>query len=419
MLKYLKINNFYSYQDDVEINLESSLYWKLKSNVFQIWKNTLMKNMLIYWANASGKTNILKAITIIHNFTLNIGPRIITTPFLLDENSKNQPTLLEVWFFVDEKEYCYNFELFNGIVLSESLKEIKTNTELNLFIRNKNNIKFENDLVSFQGQIEDKVKETTSLLWILDQFNWKLNKKPILSFFKKIGVLWTGVFTPDETVKLLNLNESEKNKVLAIEFLKCADIDICDIRLIKENRNIVQFDFVKKSLVEWVEEWYRVEIWHKKENWEIEYFSLLWWQESTWTVKLFWMLWRILTAILNEWVLFIDEIENSLHPNIMKKIFELINSNLWKKYQFIFTTHSVEFMDLKMFKKEQIWIVEKKHKTKSSNFYTLYDFMDLRSEKNIQKMYKLWILWWVPNPTDFSILFNDIDIDLWVKEDQI
>lgn len=416
MLKYLKIKNFFSYKEETKINFESSNYWKLKDNVFSVWKTVLMKNMLIYWANASWKTNILKAIVIIHNFALNkTNTPVITTPFLLDTDSKDKSSSFEIWFFVDNKEYLYAFELLNWIVVLEVLKEIKWKNYL--FKRDKNKIKFENELSNFSWQIEDKVKETTSLLWILDQFNWKLNWKPILHFFKNLGSMWSGVFTPDETIKLLKLNKSERNKDFVLEFLRCADIDICDIQIKKENRNIVQFDFAKKNIVESTEEWYRIEVWHKKENWDIEYFNLLWWQESTWTVKLFWMLWRIITTIINGWVLFVDEIENSLHPHIIKKIFDLINSNLWKNYQFIFITHNVELMNLRNFKKEQIWITEKSSLTKESKFYTLYDFEDLRSENDIRKLYNLWTLWWTPNTTDFSILFNDIDLDLWVKED--
>ncbi len=410
MLKYLKIRNFLSYKE-TEMFFESTKYWNLKDNVFSIWKTTLMKSMLIYWANASWKSNILKAIVIIHLFTLNkTNSPVITTPFMLDNDSKNKPSYFEIWFFIDNKEYLYSFELLNWVVISETLKEVKWKSDY-LFIRDKNEIKFEWELYNFSWQIEDKVKETTSLLWILDQFNWKLNWKPILHFFENLWSLWS-MFSPDETVNLLKLNESkesEKNKELVLEFLRCADIDICDLQIKKENKNIVQFDFMKKSIIEWVEEWYKIEIWHKKENWEIEYFNLLWWQESTWTIKLFWMLWRIIINILNWWVLFIDEIENSLHPHIIKKIFELINSNLWKKYQFIFTTHNVELMNLRNFKKEQIWIV-KKNKDKSSDFYTLYDFDDLRSENDVQKLYNNWAFWWIPNTTDFSILFKNFKL---------
>jgi len=127
-------------------------------------------------------------------------------------------------------------------------------------------------------------------------------------------------------------------------------------------------------------------------------------------------LWPIIDSIINEKILFVDEIEINLHPHILQKLFNLIHTNINKKYQFIFTTHNVELMNLSVFKKEQIWII-KKDKDNISSFYTLYDFNDikLRSENDIRKLYNQWILWWVPDVRDFSILLNDI-IKLWEKK---
>lgn len=410
MLKYIKIMNFLSFKEETEINFESSNYWWKKNNVFSIWKNVLLKSMLIYWANASWKSNILKSVVTIHNFVLNKTNPTIVTPFLLDIDYKNKPSYFEICFFIDNKEYVYIFEIFWWIVIIEKLYEKKWDKKLNLFIREKQNIKFENELKYFSWQLEDKVKETTSLLWILDQFNWKLNWKPILYFFNKLNSLWS-VYSPDETISLLKLYESEKNKQFVLEFLKCADINICEIQIKKETRNVLQFDFAKKSIVEWLEEWYRIDLWHKV-RWsnEKEYFSLLWWEESTWTQKLFWILWRIVTTILNEWVLFFDEIESNLHPHIVKNIFNLLNSDLWKKYQFIFTSHNIELMNLRDFKKEQIWIIKKTKENNFSELYTLYDFEDLRSENDVQKYYNNWAFWWIPNTADFSTLFKSFKL---------
>nr|MBR6100154.1 ATP-binding protein [bacterium] len=54
----------------------------------------------------------------------------------------------------------------------------------------------------------------------------------------------------------------------------------------------------------------------------------------------------ILDTILNEKILFIDEVESNLHIHILRNVFNLIHSNLERKYQFICTTHSTELMDL-------------------------------------------------------------------------
>ncbi len=407
MLKYIKVKNFLSFKDETEINFESSNYWNLKNNVFSIesyWKKTtLEKSMIIYWANASWKTNILKAIVVITNFVMK--RTFYISPFLFDENTKDWSSFFEISFFIDNKEYIYNFELLKKIVKSENLYEIKwKNKKITLFSRKNQNIKFENWFSNHSNLLEDKVRENVSVLWILDQFNWKLNNKPILYFFSKLVSLWRD-FDGIETVNLLKLNDNDEYKNLAIEFLKCADINIYDIRIEEQKLQVINLG-PNEGGINFIPPEPIIRFWHKI-NWtdELEYLPFL--QESDWTKKLFWILWRILVNIKEEWVLCFDEIEMNLHPHIVKNLFNLIHSDLWKKYQFIFTTHNLELMNLKEFKKEQIGIIEKSE-SGSTKFYTLYDFEDLRSENDIKKLYNLWSLWWVPILRDFSSLIKQM-----------
>ena len=104
MLKYIKIKNFLSFNEETEINFESNNYWNLKWNVFSVWKNVLMKSCIIYWANASWKTNILRAINFIKNIALfshETNFNANTTPFLLNSNWSNSPSFFEICFFID------------------------------------------------------------------------------------------------------------------------------------------------------------------------------------------------------------------------------------------------------------------------------------------------------------------------------
>ena len=76
MLKYIKVKNFLSFKDETVISFESDNRGKKKDNVFKEKNTALNKALLIYGANASGKTNILKVITFIqfialHSATLN------------------------------------------------------------------------------------------------------------------------------------------------------------------------------------------------------------------------------------------------------------------------------------------------------------------------------------------------------------
>jgi AAA15 family ATPase/GTPase len=416
MIKSISIRNFLSFKELTDISFESSNYWLKKDNVFNIdisssKKTTLMKSMVIYWANASWKSNILRALVVIKAFAMR--SNFSYTPFLLDDTNRKKTSFFEICFFVWDKQYKYNFELLGPQVISENLFEIKNSDELILFKRQEQDIKVDNEFIKYKWQLEDKVKNNASFIWVLDQFNWKLNNKSILHFFDSLNSLWSG-YNGEQTIDLLKLTENEDNKKFALEFLKCSDIDICDIRIQETMWKVIDLNMEKEDVKFSQSKSLQIELGHSiKWTNNIEYFPLQ--IESQWTQKLFWILWMVITTIINEWILCFDEIENNLHPHIVKNLLKLIHSDLWKRYQFIFTSHSLELMNLKEFKKEQIWITEK-NRDGATTFYSLYDFEDIRSENDIQKLYNLWALGWIPLTRDFSSLLKEAK--LWgVKKD--
>ncbi len=424
MLKYIRVKNFLSFKEDTTINFESSNYGWKQENVFNIkslWKKTTFeKSMIIYWANASWKTNIIKIMSLIKFIALSTDWDelwFILSPFLLDIESKTKPSFFEICFFVNNKQYIFNFEIFNEKILTENLIEIKTKWKINLYERKGQEIIYDRSFTSEFKKWYEKVKEDISFFAVLSHWNWKLNKQPIDSFFKKINIILENNIWPEITIWLFDLLKSKENKNIIIEFLKCADINIEDLRITKKPLSDNLLEFLNEKFIEKYkkETLLSIEFWHKINNSDkIEFFPIE--RESDWTQKLFYILWPIIDSIINEKILFVDEIEINLHPHILQKLFNLIHTNINKKYQFIFTTHNVELMNLSVFKKEQIWII-KKDKDNISSFYTLYDFNDikLRSENDIRKLYNQWILWWVPDVRDFSILLNDI-IKLWEKK---
>lgn len=415
MLKYIKIKNFLSFREETEINFESNKYGNKKRNVFSIWKTTLQKSMLIYWANASGKTNILKALDFIQDFALYSDKKDFleeTTPFLLDNNSRNEPSCFEICFFIDDKEYIYNFELLKTEVITENLLELKNSKIETLFSRKKLEIKawkwFEKELKKWK----EKVRPDSSVIAVLSQWNGKLWNKPIDYFFRNFNIILSDI-PVNFSAKLLELTNNERHKNFVIEFLKSADINIDDIKITKENLPKELLERLKDAPKEFINDLEtKIEFWHKNyETGEIVYFNIK--NESDGTQKLFKILWPIVDTILSEWILVIDEIETNLHLHILQNIFKLIHSEKFnKKYQFIFTTHNIELMDLSMFKKEQIWLT-KKDKSGNTTFETLYDY-NIRSENDVKRMYNNWAFWAIPNIKDFSILLQNFK--LWEEK---
>ena len=107
-------------------------------------------------------------------------------------------------------------------------------------------------------------------------------------------------------------------------------------------------------------------------------------EESSGTKKLFYIMLSILDIIKNDKIFLIDEIGESLHPEIIDYIFNLFKAS--NKAQLICTTHNTSFLDLKKFRKDQIYFVNK-NEAASSDLYSLYDFTDFRETMDLEKAY--------------------------------
>lgn len=431
MLKYIKVRNFLSFKEETEINFESNFYWNLKDNAFSVWwkeskKTVLMKNMLIYWANASGKSNLIKAVDFIRWFALSSKKRYFFSwkllPFRLDIKSKETPSFFEIWMYINESEYTYCFEILEKNVISEKLtKSTYINKEIReeiIFERDADNIKPGINFTEELKKWEWKIKSTSSVISVLSEWNWQLEWEDIWNHFRKINVLSLNDSTEKFSGKMIKGSKNVKD--FFVKFLQYADIGIQDIKiwekstpsaLVEALENSTLSDERKELIIE--AESMKIEFWHfiKWKN-ELEFFDIS--EESDGTRKVFEILGPIIEAIFNEEILFIDEVENKLHLHILQELIKFINSDIqWKKYQLFFTTHNVSLMDLNVLKSEQIWIVDKS-KEWCSEFYTLYDFDEVRTGRDIQKYFNAGAYWWIPHVGDFSELLSNLD--LWVDQ---
>jgi AAA15 family ATPase/GTPase len=107
-------------------------------------------------------------------------------------------------------------------------------------------------------------------------------------------------------------------------------------------------------------------------------------EESQGTIKLFFIMLTILDVVKNNKVLLIDEIEDSLHPKNIEYIFNIFRTG--DKAQLICTTHNTRFLDLKKFRKDQIFFTNKKVDG-STDLYSLYDYSDFRDTMDLEKAY--------------------------------
>jgi len=414
MLINFSIQNFGSIKDKQTMSFEASKFKHL-DDYYIIETNglRLLKIGLIYGANASGKTTILKALDFLRDLVLK--PKIQKTetldfePFLFDKNTPKQNTIFEIEFIQNNVQYFYVIELNKNAIVREELY-VKNSYKSNVFKRD-TNFEYELSSITFGNKISlDKLEKKsleTNTLWNNTVFggfsktNLKINElKEVVDWFKA----YLNDYISPKT-DLVALFERKKLTDLlfqqdVIETIKKADFNISGI-------SNMQFQFAQifSKSNPYIDAKDYIEFEHnvKSVNYKLKYSN-----ESQGTQK-YWGLAGFLHLLINQTnILSIDELESSLHPDLFQHFLLsfLVNS---KHSQLLATTHNREILNNKdIFRNDAIWITDKSNADSATELYSLADFDTsiIRDTSNIYNAYKIGKLGGVPNLGDYYIETN-------------
>jgi len=426
IIQEFSFGNFRSFKDIQTLNLASA---KIKSKYETIDKNNLiidskykdvsfLKSKAIYGANASGKSNIVKAfvafIRIIKQSVKDEEILDIVEPFRLSTETEKEPSFFQLIFWVDNIRYRYGFELDEKKIFAEWLYSKSGERELPFFIRDnqeiikidKTNFSEGNKLVSLFDENANKneiFRENSLFLSSISSLGFgKLSKElvdNIASIFVINGLGHRGLYP--HAGELLN---DEKRKKYIIDFLKYGDTGIEDIGAFdvssdSENKNDSETE-KKKRLVFSTRKKYN-------ENLEINgdepfLFNMM---ESEGTLKLFELSPFVFEALKENRPLIIDEFDARFHPLLTKKIIELFNSKQNSSSQIIFITHDTNLLSADFLRRDQIEFVEK-DKYGASHLYSLVQFKGIRNTASFEKDYINGKYGAIPFLGDFRKLLN-------------
>lgn len=398
MIIDISIENFLSIREKVVLSLEASSGSKslFKNMIKGPNHDNLLKSIAVYGANASGKTNVVKAILfmysmVINSHTHNVGNRINRIPFKLDATSEKKPSKFEINFIMNGVTYKYGFSFDNEKIINEYLYYTPKGRKALIFKR-KNTTKFTFTIdKTKQEQIKNQTLENTLYLSRAAQLKYE-RVMEVYKFFKE-DIIIQNKYSPqwaNYTITQIYENPRIKRKIL--EILKAADFGgIEDIKIKKERRPVKQImleigkEILSKKDSE--DDFYDVKICHRKKTSDgreiIIDFDID--EESEGTKKTFVMLGPILDILERGKILIIDELESSLHPEIAKLLIKLFNTKNNKNSQLIFTTHNTNLLDNKLFRRDQIYFTSKKP-NESTKMSSLLDFK-LRQEADFERAY--------------------------------
>ena len=436
MLDYFKIKNFKSILDE-KINFTTTKrlpngYLEEESEEIYVLKNKEGKKYIpinAFWgANASGKTNIIKAINVFKNIAtgqINLENAFFPNKLL----DKQENTIFELKTNIDNQDYKYSIEYNNIEIVNEKL----TFKDILLFEISKNekdfkNIESKNESFFNEKYLSDFFDKTcikndkqiiTFLSKSLKEFP-NLNQK-MVKFFnflsKQLRIFPTNELPVGLAVDLLSNGNDDENLQKAfdriVEVLKNLDLSISKMEFNREKKELQEnidlseyrnFDSVGISVKEKILKIDAMTSYHKNLSNRLIPFKFRQ-DESQGTQILFGLIGAILKAFDDGAVLVIDELERSLHPLIFISIIKMFKNKYWNtnKTQLIFSTHNTDILDDCILRTTEINIVEKTLKngtkiTNLDNFKNEVDGKKVRNVANFRKQYLSGIYGGIPFP---------------------
>lgn len=390
MIINFTVGNYRSFKDKKVLSMEATAIKELNESVIERDGYRLLPSAVIYGANSSGKSNLLKAIGVFTKI-INSSSKMSSTdkleiaPFLLNKESTQEPSYFEIELLMDNQTYTYGFTADNLKVYEEWLyvKEGKTKKEKCLFVRTEEGIGIADEYNEGKG-LEEKVRDNGLFLSTVDSFNGEIAKKII---HKISGIFVISGINHDFLSVFTNGMCNNKDPELSFqqeiqEFLNSMNVGFSRFELPEDEKLAKE---VKAYTI------------HNLYNEQGEVigetrFSMRE-HESSGTNKLFDLAALVIGQLELGNLLVVDELDSKLHPLLTQHIIKLFNDPKTnpKGAQLIFATHDTNLLNVKTFRRDQIWFTEKDN-SEATDLYSLAEFREpegnkIRKDRSFEKDY--------------------------------
>ena len=418
MILNFSIENWMSFRNPVSFSMIASRERQHGDRISKInkYKTRLLPISAIYGGNASGKTNLFKALNFARDLIVK-GTQpdslIPIKPFSLDDNLKKNPSRFVFELLIENTIFEFSFTVNQKAVIEEKLVHISSTSEKVMYHRLNNEPNFEKSLkknkfldFAFKGTRDNQLFLTNSVSQKIDIFrpiyDWFKNSlkfvapdtrfasfeqfidedHPLYSTLNDMLILLdTGIIhLGGENISFENISFPEFLKTIIQEEVKEGKT----IRIVSETANdrfIIsrkKGELICKKLVAF----------HHKTDGTKTKFDIK--NESDGSQRIIDLLpaFLELSATNSNSVFIIDELDRSLHTLLTKQLLEIYLDNCSEKSrsQLIFTTHDAFLMDQNIFRRDEMWVTERNH-SGISNLISFSEYKDVRYDKDIRKSY--------------------------------
>ena len=396
MLIEFRVKNFRSLRDEQTLSLVADKDKSLQeSNTMPSGIKaapTLLRSMVIFGPNAGGKSNLIKALQFMRAVVaesasvMQPGQTFHTQSFRFEGTSVAQPTEFDVSFVLDGIRYQFGFALTAQRITREYLLVYKAFKPQLWFERyfdeesGKDLYDFGTGLKGPKSVWEGATRPNALFLSMAVQLNSE-QLQPVFAWFVNQLAIFNEITPLGQHFSIEMLRKPEGKRAIC-DFLTSADISISEIEVVtrKVSGQAVHFDMAaEKTEVRNEEQEVHELLFHHVTDHGEAVFSLG--DESMGTRNLLFLTGPVLEILDKGMVLVVDELGSSLHPLLVRRLVELFQNSRFNKKgaQLIFTSHDTSLLDQDLFRRDQIWFVEK-DRDQASKLYPLSDFSPRKNE---------------------------------------
>lgn len=373
MLIELTVKNYRSFKSEQRLSLVASKDKSLAGSLIKLdSKTSVFSTVALMGANGSGKSNVLHALYLINNMLLGEASQLgkdDPLPYEPYAYSK-EPTFLEIVYSYQGIRYCYGFSFDAHKVYQEYLYHWPNGREALIFARGEEGYEFREN-VKEQSALALRTPDNRLYLSAANLWNLAQTQAALEFFSDGISFLLSLEMGMSKTLKALKDNAELKDRILIM--MKAADLGITDLSVDEGLDGKVKITTTHSCL---------------DDKGKIASFNLSLEQESLGVKKFFADIGALLECLDNGSVLVIDDLDDNRH-HLLSKLFidifqdEKLNPN---GAQLVFTSHDALLLDLKLLRRDQIYLIDKDEESQASSLRTLMSFSPRKGE-NVLKGY--------------------------------
>lgn len=408
MILEYSITNTFSIKETQTISFEAdeTIEDGTCDHILECCGKKILKLACIYGPNASGKTKIAEALDfyinfIVHSFLkMDSGETTGFEPFAFDPDTKRQPGEFRIVFFAKDVlsenliRYEYSLQLNKESVVLEELYYAPKGQKRLVFSRSQDKtIKWGSSITGPKSSVEKILPLNCSVISTGARVGMSICNRVYTHFKERYSGLsrFADSIPSPTTAKRLNSDPVLKGQVARIlsyaDFGNISDIDIEeDDFLSKAVGEYFKEDVLKKDLsFEKLNEFYRYRVSGMTHSYKISDHIPLH-RESAGTQHLMEISLPLIDLIKTPQLRLIDEIESSLHQDVLEMWIRLF-LELSEGSQILFTTHNQDLLDSELLRDDEVWFCSK-YADGGSHYNSIVDYTGVKKDVSRRKLYK-------------------------------